>query len=174
MDNQFLKLIKTRRSCRRYKPEQISDEELTAVLEAGTWAPTGHGSQAPFIVAVQNEEQKQILSRMNAEIMGVDSDPYYGAPTFVLVFAPIDYANAVKDGSCILENMMLAAHAIGLASCWINREDRMFDSDEGRALMRQWGLPEGLKGIGAISLGYALREPREPKPRKEDYYRVVR
>lgn len=174
MQNDFLQLIKTRRSCRKYKPEQISDEELTAVLEAGTYAPTGHGSQAPFIVAVQNKEQMKWLSEKNGEIMGVTSDPYYGAPTYVLVFAPEDYANAVPDGSCVLENMMLAAHAIGLASCWINRERQMFATDEGKRLMREWGLPDGLIGIGALSLGYPLREPREPKPRKEDYYRIVR
>ena len=174
MDNQFLKLIKTRRSCRKYKPEQITDNELRAVLEAGTYAPTGHGSQAPFIVAVQNDEQKRKLSEMNAAIMGVTSDPYYGAPTFVLVFAPEDYDNAVQDGSCILENMMLAAHAIGLASCWINRERQMFATDEGRGLMKQWGLPEGLKGIGALALGYPATGPKEPKPRKEDYFRIVK
>ena len=81
MENEVLKAIKERRSIRRFKPEQINDDELKAVLEAGTWAATGKGTQDPWIVAVQNQEQREELIRMNAEIMGVSSDPYYGAPT---------------------------------------------------------------------------------------------
>lgn len=107
MENEFLNLIRTRRSCRKYKTEQVDDRLLEEVLKAGTYAPTGHGSQAPYIVAVQNSGQRAALSRMNAEVMGVTSDPYYGAPTIILVFAPSDYANAFQDGSCVLENMML-------------------------------------------------------------------
>ena len=128
MNNALLDLIKTRRSCRHYKAEQISDEELNAVLEAGTYAPTGHGKQDPVIVAVQNPELKARLAKMNAEVMGVDSNPYYDAPTYLLVFASEDNANAFQDGSCVLENMMLAAHALGLATCWINREYQMFQT----------------------------------------------
>lgn len=132
MENDVLKAIKERRSIRRFKTDQITDEELKTVLEAGTWAATGHGTQKPFIVAVQNTETCAQLRRMNAEVMGVESDPYYGAPTIVIVLAPCDEVNSVKDGSLILGNMMLAAHSIGLASCWINREDAMFASEEGK------------------------------------------
>ena len=124
MENEVLKAIKERRSIRRFKADQITDEELKTVLEAGTWAATGHGTQEPFIIAVQNPEICAQLRKMNAEIMGVESDPYYGAPTIVIVLAPESNVNGVKDGSLILGNMMLAAHSIGLASCWINREDR--------------------------------------------------
>lgn len=154
MNNALLDLIKTRRSCRHYKAEQISDEELNAVLEAGTYAPTGHGKQDPVIVAVQNPELKARLAKMNAEVMGVDSNPYYDAPTYLLVFASEDNANAFQDGSCVLENMMLAAHALGLATCWINREYQMFQTEEGKNIMKEIGLKEGLMGIGALSLGY--------------------
>lgn len=152
MNNALLDLIKTRRSCRHYKAEQISDEELNAVLEAGTYAPTGHGKQDPVIVAVQNPELKARLAKMNAEVMGVDSNPYYDAPTYLLVFASEDNANAFQDGSCVLENMMLAAHALGLATCWINREYQMFQTEEGKNIMKEIGLKEGLIGIGALSL----------------------
>lgn len=110
MENDVLKAIKERRSIRRFKADQITDEELKIVLEAGTWAATGHGTQKPFIVAVQNTETCAQLRRMNAEVMGVGSDPYYGAPTIVIVLAPCDEVNSVKDGSLILGNMMLAAH----------------------------------------------------------------
>lgn len=160
MNNALLDLIKTRRSCRHYKAEQISDEELNAVLEAGTYAPTGHGKQDPVIVAVQNPELKARLAKMNAEVMGVDSNPYYDAPTYLLVFASEDNANAFQDGSCVLENMMLAAHALGLATCWINREYQMFQTEEGKNIMKEIGLKEGLIGIGALSLGYPSREPK--------------
>ena len=174
MENDVLKAIKERRSIRRYKDEQISDEELKTVLEAGTWAATGHGTQAPHIVAIQNPEICSLLRKMNAEIMGVESDPYYGAPTIVIVLAPENNANAIKDGSLILGNMMLAAHSIGLSSCWINREDAMFASEEGKNLLKEWNLPEGLIGVGALALGYASAHPHTVKPRKEDYYRIIK
>ncbi|MDE7149907.1 MAG: nitroreductase family protein, partial [Bacteroidales bacterium] len=74
----------------------------------------------------------------------------------------------------VMQNMMLAAHAIGLATCWINREREMFATDEGRQLMRQWGLPDGLMGIAALAIGYAAGDPEVPMPRKEDYYKIIR
>ena len=132
-------------------------------MEAGTWAATGHGTQEPFIIAVQNPEICAQLRKMNAEIMGVESDPYYGAPTIVIVLAPESNVNGVKDGSLI-----------GLASCWINREDGMFASEEGKKLMKDWNLPEGLMGVGALALGYASAHPHTVKPRKEDYYRIIK
>jgi nitroreductase len=176
MDNAVLQALRTRRSIRSYKPEQITDEELQAVLEAGTWAPTAMGFQDPWIVAVQNPALLEKISRMNREVWGRDIDPFYGAPTYVLVFAsdPEKWKNGVPDGSLVLGNMMLAAHAIGLGSCWINREREMFATPEGRALMAELGLPEGLIGVGALALGYPAAPPREPKPRKENYYRVVK
>ena len=114
------------------------------------------------------------LRKMNAEAMGVESDPYYGAPTIVIVLAREDDPNNIKDGSLILGNMMLAAHSIGLSSCWINREDVMFASEQGKQLMKDWNLPEGLIGVGALSLGYASAHPHTVKPRKEDYYRIIK
>ena len=176
MDNVVLQALRERRSCRSYKPEQITDEELQAVLEAGTWAPTAKGLQDPWIVAVQNPELLQKISRMNREVWGRDIDPFYGAPTYVLVFAsnPEKWKNGVPDGSLVLGNMMLAAHAVGLGSCWINREREMFATPEGKALMQELGLPDGLIGIGALALGYPAAPPRDPKPRKENYYRIVK
>lgn len=173
MNNAVIDNMKTRRSCRKYKKEQVKAEELQAVLEAGTWAPTAKGLQDPWIVAVQNADDLARLTRMNAEVMGVKANPYYDAPTYVLVFATDGGKNALQDGSCVLENMMLAAHSLGLATCWINREREMFATEEGRELMRKWGLPDGLMGVGALSLGYPDGGTHEPKPRKEGYVRVV-
>ena len=176
MDNAILRALRERRSCRSYKPEQITDDELKTVLEAGTWAPTAKGLQDPWIVAVQNPDLLKKISRMNAAVWGRDIDPFYGAPTYVLVFGsdPAVWANSVPDGSLVLGNMMNAAHAIGLGSCWINREREMFATPEGKALMQELGLPEGLIGIGALALGYPAAPPRDPKPRKENYWRVVK
>lgn len=174
METNFLEIIRTRRSCRCYKPGQITDEQLNAVLEAGTYAPTSRGLQSPFIVAVQDKDLLARLAKMNAEVMGVTTNPYYDAPTYVLVFVPEGFANGVYDAALVLQNMMLAAHAQGLGSCWIHREREMFATEEGKQLMREWGLPEGLEGIGALSLGYPDGEYAPTKPRKEGYTRVIR
>ena len=175
MDNAVLQALRTRRSIRSYKPEQITDDELKTVLEAGTWAPTAKGLQDPWIVAVQKPELLKRICRMNAAVWGrEDIDPFYGAPTYVLVFATADWVNALADGSLVLGNMMLAAHAIGLGSCWINREREMFATEEGKALMAELGLPEGLMGLGALALGHPAAPPKEPTPRKENYYRIVK
>lgn len=165
----FLTLIKTRRSIREFKPDAVPAEALDAVLEAGTYAPTGGGRQSPTIIAVTTPDYRRRLSELNAAIMGTDTDPYYGAPIIILVLAEGSAKTFVEDGSCVLENMLLAAHALGLGSVWINREKEIFDSEEGKALLREWGLPETLRGVGAVALGYAAAEARPAAPRKPNY-----
>ena len=176
IDNVVLRALRERRSIRRYRPDQITDEELQAVLDAGTWAPTAKGMQDPWIVAVQNPVLRERISEMNRAVWGSDIDPFYGAPTIVLVFAsdPAVWANGVPDGSLVLGNMMNAAHSLGLGSCWINREREMFATPEGKEMMRQMGLPEGLIGVGALALGYPASFPPSVKPRKENYWRVIK
>ena len=176
MENQVLYALKHRRSIRKYRPEQITDEELNAVLEAGTYAPTGHNKQDLWIVAVQNQAIKSQLIRMNAAIMGTDTNPYYDAPTIVLVFGSLisENPNTIQNGSLILGNMMNAAYAIGLGSCWINREIEMFQTNEGKELIKQFGLSDNVMGIGAIALGYPVKNPEKALPRKENYYRIIK
>lgn len=169
MKLEALDVLKTRRSVRSFKAEQVKEEELQAVLEAGTYAPTGGGTQAPLIVAVQNRAVISRLSHMNAEVIGKEVDPYYGAPTVIIVFAPQFRMTYVEDASCVLQNLMLAAHAAGLGSCWIHRERQMFGSKEGRALMEEWGIPEDYVGIGAVALGYTEGEYPTAAQRKEGY-----
>ena len=111
MNGDFLEMIKTRRSTRSFKPDSIPEDLLDAVLEAGTYAPTGMNRQSPVIIAVSDKKYREKLSKLNAAIMGVDKDPYYGAPTVVLVLADPSANTFVEDGSCVLENLMLAAHA---------------------------------------------------------------
>ena len=167
MKNDFLTLIKTRRSIRAYKPDAVPADTLARVLEAGTYAPSAMGEQSATIVAVETKAYRDRLTKLNAAVIGRDVDPYYGAPVVVLVLA--EGNTFVEDGTCVLENLMLAAHAMGLATVWVHREREMFDSEKGKALLREWGLPETLRGVGAVALGYAAQEPAEAAPRKQNY-----
>ncbi len=153
-----------RRSVRKYKPEQVTDELLDAVLEAGLYAPTAKNNQKPVMVAVRDKETRDLLSKINAEIMDVESDPFYGAPCVIVVLADPDMPTWIDDGSLVLGNLMNAAHALGLGSCWINRARQTFDRPEGKALLAKWGLPERYRGVGNCILGYADEEPA-PKER---------
>ena len=156
----------TRRSVRKYTAEQVSDELLDAVLKAGLYAPTAKNNQKPVMVAVRDKETRDQLSRMNASVMGTDKDPFYGAPCVVVVLVEPERYTAVEDGSLVMGNLMQAAYDSGVGSCWIHRARQMFESDEGKALLRKWGLREDLLGVGNCILGYADEDPA-PKPRRE-------
>ena len=127
-----MSLIKTRRSVRAYQAEPVPAEALDAVLEAGTYAPTGGGHQSPTIIAITDPKYRKEIAKLNAEVMGSNTDPYYGAPVVILVLADGSASTFVEDGSCVLENMMLAAHALGLGTVWVHREREIFDSEKGR------------------------------------------
>ena len=122
-----------------------------------------------MLVAVTDKAARDEISRLNAAVMGKDTDPYYGAPVLVLALADPASSTWVEDASCALENMMLAAHALGLGSVWVHREREIFDSEAGKALLRAWGLPEMLRGVGSIALGYASGPAPAPAPRKDGY-----
>ncbi len=169
--NETLKTLRERRSVRSYRPEQIKDEELEAILDAGTWAPSAMSRQPCVMVAVQGPETIAYMSKLNAQIQGQPgSDPFYGAPTVVVVLS--QGANFLQDGSLVMGNLMNAAWSLGVASCWVNRALELFDRPEGKELLRKWGLPETLRGVGNCILGYAAGEIPAPKPRKENF--VVR
>ncbi|HIS20622.1 MAG TPA: nitroreductase [Candidatus Spyradocola merdavium] len=169
MKTEFLDMLLTRRSVRAYKPDPVPEALLEEVLRAGTYAPTGGGRQSPVLVAVTDKAARDEISRLNAAVMGKDTDPYYGAPVLVLALADPASSTWVEDASCALENMMLAAHALGLGSVWVHREREIFDSEAGKALLRAWGLPETLRGVGSIALGYASGPAPAPAPRKDGY-----
>lgn len=174
--NEIINCMETRRSVRGFKPDAIPSDELIAeVAKAGTYAPTGMGAQSPIIVAVTNKEVRDRLSKLNAEVMGTASDPFYGAPVVLVVLANRSRPTHVYDGTLVMGNMMNAAHALGLGSCWIHRAREVFDSDEGKALLRQWGIEGDYEGIGHCVIGYpAEGQPKAAKPRKPDYVRWVR
>ena len=159
-------ILKNRRSIRKYQPRQISDAHLDAILEAGIYAPSGMNTQNTVMVAVRDKQTRDQLSKMNAAVMGTESDPFYGAPCVVVVLVEPERYTAVEDGSLVLGNLMNAAYEIGVGSCWIHRARQMFESEEGKALLRKWGLREDLIGVGNCILGYPDEDPA-PKPRRE-------
>ena len=170
--NEALQVLYERRSIRRYKGEQISREELDAVLKAGVCAASGKNGQSAIIIAVQDKETRDELSRLNAAVLGVKSDPFYGAPTVLIVLADAASPYAVQDGSLVLGNLMNAAKAIGLGSCWINRAKEVFAAEEGKALLKKWGVEGEWIGVGNCILGYPNENPAM-KPRKENYVRYI-
>lgn len=155
----------TRRSCRNYTEKQVPDDLLDKVLEAGTFAASGMNRQSTYLVAVRDKETRDLLSKLNAGIMNSRNDPFYGAPCVVVVLAAPD-PTFVEDGSLVMGNLMNAAHALGLGSCWIHRAKQVFELPEGKALLEKWGLPDNLIGIGNCILGHEAEIPAE-KPRKE-------
>ena len=183
MKKEALEVLKTRRAIRKFKPEQIKDEELNAVLEAGIYAPTGMGLQSPQIIAVQNKEDVARLNELSLMIMNRNGGPrreglpYYGAPTIILIFAtdrtPSEFLG-VLDAASVCTNMLNAAHAVGLGSCWIHRCKEIFDTEEGKALLKKWGIEEPLHGVASIALGYKDMPDPEPKPRREGYVKIIK
>jgi nitroreductase len=171
MSKSTLEDLKTRRSIRSYKPEQISDEQLDQILEAGTWAPTGAGSQSPVIVAVQDKGVIEKLQKLNAEALkNPEAKPFYGAPTVLAVLVDKTKPTPVEDGSLVLGNLQNAAWAVGVDSCWIHRAKEVFESEGGRELLKEWKLDSGVYlGVGFCLLGYAEGPRPEPRPRKEGY-----
>lgn len=168
--NETLQVLKTRRSCRKYLPEQIREDELDKILEAGIWAPTGMGMQSPRIIVIQDKETIAKLRKMNADIMGTDSDPFYGAPTVLVVLADKSRPTYREDGALVMGNLMNAAHAVGVSSCWIHRAKEEFESEEGKELLKKWGITGDYAGIGHCILGYAAEGGEaKAKPRKENY-----
>ena len=163
----------SRRSIRGYKPDMVPQEIIDKILEAGTYAPTGRGMQSPIILAVTNKELRDRLSVMNAKFMWKDAtfDPFYGAPVVLIVLANKERPTYLYDGSLVMANLMLAASSLGVGSCWIHRARQEFDSEQGKELLKKWGLPETLRGVGHCILGYpaenAYAKPRSP--RKDGY-----
>ena len=167
--NEALKHLISRRSVKAYKPEMPSQELIDQVVEAGTHAPTGMNRQSPIIIEVTDKAVRDKLSKMNADVMGAKIDPFYGAPVVLVVLADKSVGTYKYDGSLVMENLMLAANAVGLGSCWIHRAREVFDSEEGKELKKQWGVPEEYIGVGHCVLGYRDCEYPTAKPRKDGF-----
>ncbi len=168
--------IKNRRSVKEYKKEQISDAELMEVLEAGMNAPSGGNRQSAIFIAVQNREWIDKLCVLNAKIAGAPEgwDVFYGAPTVIVVAASTETADAVKDGSLAIGNMLNAAYALGLGARWINRADGMLEDELGKQLLKEAGYEGDYVGVGNVILGYPAGDFPAPIEHKKDYYRIIR
>ncbi len=170
--NDTIKTLLSRRSIRKFRPEQIKEEELNAILEAGMYAPSGANQQSALFVVVQDKETRKKISTMNAAILKKDIDPYYGAPTVILVFADRSKVTPVEDACLALGNMFNAAASLGIGSCWVHRARQMFETEEGKDLLRKWGVTGDYIGVGSCILGYPDGEHPKAAPRKDNF--VVR
>ncbi len=163
----MLEKMKTRRSIRKFKSDMVPKEIIEKIVEAGTYAASGMNRQPGLIVAVTNKELRDKLSKMNAEIMGVNSDPFYGAPVVLVVLAAKSVPTYLYDGSLVMGNLMLAAHELGVGSCWIHRAKEEFESEEGKEILKSLGIEGEYEGIGHCVLGYADCEYPGVLPRKD-------
>ena len=172
--NESIKNMIERRSIHSFKPDaMVSKEDMDAIIEAGTYAATGMGMQSPIIIAVTNKETRDQLSKMDATIMRRDMDPFYGAPVVLIVLADKNRPTHIYDGSLVMGNLMNAAASLGIGSCWIHRAKEEFESEEGKALLKKWGIEGDYEGIGHCVLGYPDGDVPKAKPRKENYVYYV-
>ena len=168
--SELLDKIKSRRSIRKFKSDAVPEDILDKIIEAGTYAATGMNKQSPIIVAVTNRETRDKLSRVNCKIGGwnEDFDPFYGAPAVLIVLADKSCENGIYDGSLVMGNLMLAAHGLGIGSCWIHRAKEFFEREEGKDLLKSLGIEGDYEGIGNCALGYVDGNYPTELPRKEN------
>ena len=174
-DDETLKVLESRRSCRNFKPDMVKEEDLKAIVKAGTYAATGMGKQSPIIIAVTDKtlrDQIMVEYRKYAA-WGGDFDPFYGAPVILIVLAKKDVPTYVYDGSLVLGNLMNAAESLGVASIWIHRAKEEFESEFGKKLLADLGIEGEYEGIGHCALGYAAEPAKPAAPRKENYVYFV-
>lgn len=169
--NETLKVLESRRSCRNFKPDMVKDEDLKAIIKAGTYAATGMGKQSPIIIAVTDKQLRNELSEENRKIGGWQEgfDPFYGAPVILIVLADKSVPTYVYDGSLVMGNLMNAAESLGVANIWIHRAKEEFESDFGKNILKKFGIVGDYEGIGHCALGYAAQPSNEAAPRKDNY-----
>ncbi|SFC97464.1 nitroreductase [Ruminococcus albus] len=168
--------IISRRSVRAFTYEMPTEEQLETILKAGTFAATGMNRQSPIMICVTDKKVRDELSAMNARIMGKDEsfDPFYGAPAVIIVLADKSASTYIYDGSLVMGNLMLAAHDVGLGSCWIHRAKEEFESEEGKALLAKLGITGDYEGIGHCVVGHIKGDYPAEKPRKENYIYYIK
>ena len=174
--NEIMNVMKERRSIRKFKPDMPSKEDLNQIIEAGLYAASGMGKQAAIIVAVTNKELRDKLSEMNRRIGGWEEgfDPFYGAPAMLIVLAKKDWPTGIYDGSLVMGNLMLAAHDLGIGSCWIHRAKEEFETQWGMELLKSLGIEDEYEGIGHCALGYVDGEYPNTPERKENRVYYIR
>lgn len=173
--NEVIKVLENRRSCRKFKPEMIKEDELAAIIKAGTYAASGKGKQSPVIIAVTDKKLRDEIAEENRKIGGWSEgfDPFYGAPVILIVLADKNVRTYVYDGSLVMGNLMNAAESLGVGSIWIHRAKEEFDSAFGKTILEKLGIEGDYEGIGHCALGYAAEPAKDAAPRKDNYvYRI--
>ena len=169
--NETLKVLESRRSCRNFKSDMIKEDELKAILKAGTYAATGMGKQSPIIIAITDKKLRDDIAEENRKIGGWQEgfDPFYGAPVILVVLANKAVPTYIYDGSLVMGNLMNAAESLGVGSIWIHRAKEEFESDFGKDILKKLGVEGEYEGIGHCALGYAAEPARDAAPRKDNY-----
>ena len=171
--NEIINAMIERRSCKSFKSDMLPKETIDEIITAGLWAANGRALQTPVIIAVTDKETRDKLSELNAAVMGAESDPFYNAPVVLIVLAPKEHPNRVYDGSLVMGNLMLAAHSMGVGSCWIHRAKEVMATEEGKAILKAAGLEGEWEGIGNCVIGYPDGPLKEAQKRKDGrVYRV--
>lgn len=165
--NQTINDILSRRSCKAYRDEMPTKEQLDTIIEAGLYAASGRNMQGAIMICVTDKVLRDRLSALNAGVMGASMDPFYNAPAVIVVLADKTVRTSVYDGSLVMGNLMLAAHSIGLGSCWIHRAKEVFDSEEGKQILAELGIEGDYEGVGNCVVGYPERMPTEKLPRRD-------
>lgn len=166
--NEVLENIKTRRSIRKFKSTPIEKEVLDKIIEAGTYAPSGKNRQSAIIIAITNKEALDKIAQINAEVINFNRKTMYDAPVVLVVLGNKDIPTYVHDGCAVLENMLLAAHSLGVGSCWVHRAKEEFETEYGKELLKSLGIEGNYEGIGHCLLGYP-EEEGHLLPRKANY-----
>lgn len=168
--NEIIKNIETRRSIKKYKNDTVPQELVDIICKSVTYAPSGMNKQSPIILQITNKDIRDKISKLNAKVAGMpeDFDPFYNAPVVIVVLANKDITTYIYDGSLVMENMMLAAHSLGLGSSWIHRAKEVFELEEAKELLKDLGITGNYEGIGNLILGYSDYEA-PLYPRKENY-----
>ena len=167
--NEVMQAMITRRSIRKYKETKVPREILDQIIEAGTYAASAKNRQPWLVLCVTNEEMLDRMARLNASYLGKtkeEYDPFFGAPAALVVLTQKDVPTRAYDGSLMMGNMMLAAHALGLGSCWINRAYEVYEREEGKQILKELGVEGEYEGVGNCVVGYIDGEVREGTPRK--------
>ena len=172
MKNKTLDIIKNRVSCRSYSDKKVSLKKILEIAEAGKYAPSGMNRQIANIYVVNSKGKVEKLRNLSLNILGRDC--MYGARTIVLVTGPREDRFTFQDCSCVLENMFIAAKALGVSSCWINQFDDLFAQDKGKKVKKLLGIPDDFRVVGSCVLGYPTEGTElKVKDRKEDFIKVL-
>ena len=167
-----LDLIKSRVSCRSYSDKKVSTKRALEIAEAGKYAPSAMNRQICNIYVINTKKNVEKLRKLSLNVS--NRDCMYGAKTVILVAGPREDRFTYQDGSCILENMFLAAHSFKIASCWINQFEDLFSNNDGLKVKKSLLIPEDQKIVGACILGYAKDESSlKVKDRKEDFIKIL-